>query len=385
MEPMIRLLTQTPWADLEHAYGPASDTSSHLLALLSTDIKARSAAVAHLDSAVLHQGSVYSATATAPAARVVAAMLQDPRMGEAVKDVLPWDTAPRLLRLELVDFLARVAQSCLFEHTDDEVQTGVTWPAARTCESLQTKSARDLLACRAAAPELLDALTPLFDDPDARIHLKALEAAVSLTGHRDRAASRPAIIDRLETLAGNSSAPRSRAVAARLLGILGARPQALLHDVHPGVRACAALAPALADEPHATRTILDALLIAHEADHWFEEHLPGQDGRLRFDLIEAAAARADDFLTLLPAALAVLPLTGVFTLDRDLGPFFTKAFARPHSTGAPLSPAQHTYLSAVLQRPELWPAIRSEPWFSGTGLPHEHDACHALAQASEPA
>ncbi|MFD9565337.1 hypothetical protein [Streptomyces sp. NPDC059994] len=158
----------------------------------------------------------------------------------------------------------------------------------------------------------------------------------------------------------------------------------LLHDAHPGVRACAALAPALADEPCATEAILDALLAPREADRWFEGHLPGQDGWLRFDLIEAAAARVDDFEALLPAAIAVLPLAGHFTLDRDLGVFLTAAFPRPHPVGTPLSPAQRTYLSAVLDREELWRAVSAEPWFRGAGLPEDRDACRALVEASKP-
>ncbi|GAA0592877.1 HEAT repeat domain-containing protein [Streptomyces crystallinus] len=383
MDLLNELLAQTDWSALEHAYGPASDTPFQLLALLSDDIEARSAAVGHLDSAILHQGSVYSATG--PAARVVAAMLKDPLTMEPVEDVVPWDDAvPRPVRLDLVDFLARVADSCRFDDTDDAALSAAMSAAVRDGEVLQARNARDLLACRAAAPELLDALTPVFDDPDGHIQVKALEAAVRLSDHEDLAGFRRAIGDRLDRVAVDSCDPRSRAAAARLLGMLGARPLALLHDAHPGVRACAALAPALADEPRATRAILDALLAVHEADHWFEEHLPGQDGWLRFDLTRAAAARVDDFEALLPAALAVLPLAGGFTLDRDLGPFLTAAFARPRSADAPLSLAQRTYLSAVLDREELWRSVSAEPWFPATGLPAERAACRALVEASEP-
>ncbi|MDR3083484.1 MAG: hypothetical protein LBV60_21650 [Streptomyces sp.] len=416
---MSKLLADTDWSELDHAYGPASDAPFQLLALFSADITARSAAVAYLDGAVLHQGSVYSATG--PVARVVATMLRDPRTMEPVENVLPWDTEPRPLRLDLVDFLARVAESCAFDSTDksallakahpagrDEAELELTqvefrtWLRDRTGggrtpppdkvpaavldkEFAQAMSARNTLACRALAPELLDGLTAVFDDPDGRVKVKALEAAVHLTGHRSLTKERPAIEHRLEAAAVDCPDPRVRAGAARLLGILGARPQALLHDVHPGVRACAAIAPSLADDPSATRAILDALLTPREADHWFEGHLPGQEGWLRFDLIRAAALGVDDFEELLPAALAVLALAGVFTLDQDIGPFVTAAFPRPHRVGNALSTAQRAYLSAVLDREELWRAVSAQPWFRRTALPQDPAACRTLVETPNPA
>ncbi|WP_194908740.1 hypothetical protein [Catenulispora rubra] len=412
MDSVDALLIQTDWSELDHAYGPASDAPFQLLALLGKDVQTRSAAVAYLDSSVLHQGSIYSATG--PVALVVAAMLDDPRTMELVENVLPWDTAPRPLRLDLVDFLARVAESCMFDAVDDAALIAEAHPAGRDEADLermraetrawlqditrddtspppktpaaamldrefqQTMRARNKLACRSTAPELLAALTLVFDDPDGRIRVKALEAAVHLSGHQDLVEAQSALTERLESTAGDCSDPRARAAAARLLGMLGARPQALLLDEHPGVRACAALAPELADDPRATRAILDALLTPTVADHWFEGHLPGQEGWLRFDLIWAAVERVDDFAELLPAALATLPLAGMFTLDKDLGSFLTAAFPRLHQDGDRFSAAQRTYLSALIDREDLWRAASAQPWFRRTGLPRDRDTCRAL-------
>ncbi|MQY10354.1 hypothetical protein SRB5_04610 [Streptomyces sp. RB5] len=416
---MSRLLTETDWSELDHAYGPASDAPFHLLALLGADITNRSAAVAYLDSAVLHQGSIYSATG--PIARVVASVLRDPRTAELVENVLPRDVEPRPLRLDLVDFLARVAESCAFDVVDepmllaeahparydeaelegmraevkawrrdmtgdDTTQSSDRLPAAvLDDEFARAMSARDMLACRAFAPELLNGLTAVFDDPDGRVKTKALEAAVHLSGHQNLVMNRPEIEHRLTEAAVSCSEPGVRAAAARLLGILGAHPEALLHDAHPGVRACAALAPSLAGDPFANRAILDALLTPHEADHWFEGHLPGQDGWLRFDLIRAAALGVDDFEDLLPAALAVLALASVHTLDEDLCPFVTAAFPRLHRAGDVLPPAQRAYLSALLDREELWRAASVQPWFRRTGLPQDLGACRTLVEISEGA
>lgn len=415
MDSVDTLLTQTDWSEFDHAYGPASDAPFHLLALLGDDSQARSAAVGYLDSAVLHQGTIYSATA--PVARVVAAMLDDPRTAEPVENVLPWDTAVRPLRLDLVGFLTRVAESCMFDAMDDAALKAEAHPVGRSEADMeriraetrawlrdvtdddpsppphkppvamldhdfqQAMHARTMLACRSTAPELLDALTAVFDDPDDRIRVKALEGAVRLSGHQDLVAAQAMLAERLESTATSCSDPRTRAAAARLIGMLGLRPLSLLLDAHLGVRACAALAPELADDPRATRAILDALLTPLDADHWFEGHLPGQKGWLRFELIWAAVERVDDFEELLPAALAALPLAGIFTLDKDLGTFLTAAFPHLHQDGDSLSPAQRAYLSALIDREDLWRAASTRPWFRRTGLPHERDACRALVDA----
>ncbi|MFF9567292.1 hypothetical protein [Streptomyces sp. NPDC014685] len=54
-----------PWAELRHAYGAATDVPGHLRALAGEDEEAASEAVSELYSAILHQGSVYGATAHA--------------------------------------------------------------------------------------------------------------------------------------------------------------------------------------------------------------------------------------------------------------------------------------------------------------------------------
>lgn len=82
------------WARLAHAYGRATDTPGHLAALTSRDERERMDAVAHLDSAILHQG--FPGTATAPAARVVSLLIVTDAVDADVRD-------------ELVDFLGAVA------------------------------------------------------------------------------------------------------------------------------------------------------------------------------------------------------------------------------------------------------------------------------------
>ena len=93
---------RTDWATLSHAYAPATDTPGHLRALLSDDVTARDDAVDHLFGSVLHQGTIYPATA--PAALAVASYLPDERTAATGADGLP-------VRGLLLGFLGEVGSS----------------------------------------------------------------------------------------------------------------------------------------------------------------------------------------------------------------------------------------------------------------------------------
>src|SRR5689334_16305580 len=94
---MLRMASQPRWSDLYHAYGVATDTPRHLAALVGDDPQARDAALVHLFGAIIHQGTPWSATA--PTARAVVAMLDDPRLDSTSRDAA-WPT-----RASLLDFL----------------------------------------------------------------------------------------------------------------------------------------------------------------------------------------------------------------------------------------------------------------------------------------
>ncbi|MFF8423453.1 hypothetical protein [Streptomyces sp. NPDC015680] len=55
-------LDQAPWAELRHAYGPATDVPEQLRALVCGDGEHRTQAWDRMWSALYHQGSVYEAT-----------------------------------------------------------------------------------------------------------------------------------------------------------------------------------------------------------------------------------------------------------------------------------------------------------------------------------
>src|SRR3954452_6118387 len=97
------------WNSLEHAYGPASDAPAELAALLSEDGDTFGNAIAYLDSAVLHQGTIYSATA--PAVEFVAGVLDDPRLLVASESALSWGDRLRPRLAALLEWIGLVADS----------------------------------------------------------------------------------------------------------------------------------------------------------------------------------------------------------------------------------------------------------------------------------
>jgi hypothetical protein len=433
VDPLRALLLEADWSALEHAYGPASDTPFHLLALVGDDREARSQALAHLDAAILHQGS--SCSATAPAARVVAQLLSDPRTAELVEDVFPWDPEPRPLRLALLGFLAGVAEACRFGIPHQQL-LAVAYPPDRDEAELQridrdrraaieelggdaatrllvdkvepppgllvaledeqygkAMEARDVLACRQVSGELLERVSPFLDDADQQVRAHALNVVVAVLADPGRAAAVPALARRLEAVAAASPSMRERATVAIMLGRLGVRPLGLLADAHPAVRACAALAPAMADDPRAIGELLSALADPRTADGWFEEPLPGMDGWFRFALVQAVVARVDDFAELLPAALAVVPLASSYTVDFDWGPLLQAAFPQPYAEGAPPSAVQHAFLAALVEHAALWEGCANPMgWLLRAGLPQDRDGLrqllnrggHAAAPAAQP-
>lgn len=62
---MLETLDAIEWSSLTHAYGKATDVPGVLRSLLSTDQKERRQAISMFYSTILHQRTVYSATAAA--------------------------------------------------------------------------------------------------------------------------------------------------------------------------------------------------------------------------------------------------------------------------------------------------------------------------------
>ena len=379
MDPLSLALLRVDWNSLDHAYGPAADAPGQLLALAGDDPEGRSGAVGYLDAAMLHQGSVFSATA--PFIKIVAMLLADPRTAVPVADILPWDPGPRPLRVALLDYLAVFAEACQLKIPGQDLIRDA-YPAGRDEADLQriyraqrdwrpdraartppppavmeavhdaeyrrAMYARFLIACREVVPDVFEAVLPLITGPGSAVRAPAMTTAAYCLDHPALAGRKDALAELLADTAAVSPEARERAVVARLLGMLGRRPEDLLHDEHPGVRACAALAREFSGDQRATRELVAALEVPQDADRWFTGHLPGQESSLHCDLAEALAARASDLEAVLPAALGLATASNQFTYDRDLAPFVRLAFPQAPTERTELATAQKTFLSALV-------------------------------------
>lgn len=351
------ILLGTDWAALEHAYADAADLPRELVGLLSGDPEVAGNVLATLDAAVLHQGTIYSATA--PAALYVAAVISDPRTLMPCGTALPWDDRTRPLRAALLEWLGNVADSAACGEDDGEEEPE---------EDLDA-----IAACRVIRRPLYQVVALYLDDPDESVRAAATRAAGHLLLAPDLAESRLAAAERLIELAGRQPAPE-RAGFALILAQWGVPPRDLLDDPEPAVRAYAALAPSLDAEPAALALVKEALLDPVTADAWFAGQQVLESGWLRFELVRALLRRTTVFAEIEEQAVAVARMTNAHTVDADWGPLLRRAFPAPHRPGAPLAPAQSAFLTALLDNPDCWPGTGNAiGWFRRAGLPYRRD------------
>ncbi|MET9519506.1 HEAT repeat domain-containing protein [Streptomyces sp. NPDC002994] len=368
----------TDWAALEHAYGTAQDTPLRLLQLLDEDPEVQAGALGLLDMSVLHQESLYSATA--PAALYVAAVLNDPRTLAGHENYSTWDDRPRPLRAALLEWLGQVADSAAYSETtgeDDGNDPGVTD------------------AVRAVRATIHDAVSLHLLAPDPTVREAALSATTALLQSPKLAGRISGTTQILRRLLAQSTDRRERAATILTIGAWGEDTISWLADPDPAIRACAALSPGCASNAKATRTILRALLDPAAIDSWFLEPtatdpwagdtLPQITGRLRHALLATAIDRANDFEELLPAALASVPFCSNLTIAEDWGPLLAAAFPSGYDQSAKLTPAQHRYLDALADRDVCWRYTHLvTSWFDDVGLPADRNAIRALLAGPRP-
>ncbi|MDQ3742412.1 MAG: hypothetical protein M3389_15890, partial [Actinomycetota bacterium] len=141
----------TDWSLLLHAYGTATDTPGHLERLAHGDDADARLALDHLWSAVLHQGSVY--TATAPVVLHLARELPSLRTAEHQAQALA--------------FVAEAAR-----------QTA-EWPDVERAEGgddMDAMFAEAIVAMREAAPEAATAVAPFAGHDDEEVRIAAYDA-----------------------------------------------------------------------------------------------------------------------------------------------------------------------------------------------------------------
>ncbi|MFD5892811.1 hypothetical protein [Streptomyces sp. NPDC060366] len=129
-------LDTQPWAEWEHAYGSADDVPGQLRALASDDAEEAEEALYELYGNIIHQGSVYEATAYAVPypARLAAAGIRPADMlmllGCIAESEDERSDTPGVCRVAVTAQLPLILP--LIEATDTAVRQAAVWAAART-------------------------------------------------------------------------------------------------------------------------------------------------------------------------------------------------------------------------------------------------------------
>lgn len=379
----LTALEHTDWNRLYHAYGRATDTPAHLRALLGQQEAARRQAMAHLWSAIIHQGTPW--TATAPTALVIAEMLRD---GAIERGDPLW--------ADMLAFLAAIAE---LAHQADNHREELERTAALDIDPLidgedeeaifededaaNTLYARALLGCAQVAPALMPVLLGGLEHPSPRARANAAMGAVDLARTEALRDHAQALERRLLALAQHAPTSDERSAHVLALGDLGHAPLAFLDAASPAVRLCAALAPSLAGHPRATDELLGALeRHAAEIDGWFEEKPPQFPMLPRFAVVARLIERVPDFAQLADAAIAVAQASSLHSADFDWGPLLRAAF--PAGDGQITTEAQRRYLAALVRHAELWNPVfgNASRQFQQAGLPYDRAACARLVGAA---
>jgi hypothetical protein len=139
---IVAAIQAVDWANLSHAYGPASDVEAQLIAVAVGDDATRSAAWWDLWGNIHHQGTIYEATV--PAVPIIGRLAA-------------WRAFPD--RVEAMAMLREVA-------ADEEVQTDARDVARGLLERWEEEPAeirRALLGLLSALPELHDERSDLIE------------------------------------------------------------------------------------------------------------------------------------------------------------------------------------------------------------------------------
>ena len=149
---MLESLNAVPWSKLEHAYGEARDVPNLIRALASPEQKVYEDAISRLWSSVIHQGTVYSSTASV--VPFFCELLEAPGVQN---------------KAELLDFLATIA------HGASYCDVHVREPERRDTPEMQQQIAEELSWVQAASDAVSDGYATYLrllqsTDPQLRAH-----------------------------------------------------------------------------------------------------------------------------------------------------------------------------------------------------------------------
>lgn len=386
-----------PWHRMFHAYAVATDTPNHLKALATDDAEAHKAALTHLFSAEIHQGTPWPSTPTTAVfvARLLAdGLIRDPG-----------------LRVDLLRFLRAVAESGdlggradearaaaypeddravndwldRYLAADEEGRLGLWTDEAEVGELLAVRAVVD---CHDAMPRLLELVLPLAGAPEPDVRTAALSAAVVLARHPRADAQRSRLIETLAEAAREPGLPADdRAALVLCIGETGAAPREFLADPWLVVRGCAALAPALAADPEALGVLAELIASPRAFELGFTRR-PDQFGTSpRCSLIAAACARLPDDDRLIAGVASVEPGDGWFSAEDEIGPYLRRFFAAGWPVPAERGRGQRSLARLIARADGLWNPGDGNRYlaFARLSLPQGREAWRELADApAEP-
>ncbi|MFF9349408.1 HEAT repeat domain-containing protein [Streptomyces sp. NPDC014734] len=428
---MLETFDTVDWANLPHAYGPATDVPGQLRALGSAERGVREKALGELNANIVHQGSRY--LATAPAVPFLLELLADPStpigpeiLGLLARLAIGDDHSPldgyaiSVLREAaeggpelLADAAAQVSMAqephparpepsadteCEDEEEDeeeDEDEEDDLLPIERYVEDLPHEEQTRIhafveLAAYDAVRAGLPLVRSLLDAEDAAVRTAA---AHLLAWFPEEAAT---ALPALERIVGDPD-PVVAATALVAVGRLAepgpARAPRLLDDALDDprdlVRWGAATALARLNGPRADRAVADALRERVSRDTERGEEVPFFDGDVRGYAARSLCLLGDDHIDeTLTTLLARLPEISGGEALHVAGAALRLAFPeRPLSAGTPfatLHDRQRRLIRALADSPGTW-RLGGRPFgnFAALmrtyGLPTEVDALAAYA------
>lgn len=394
------VLHDTDWGRLFHAYGVADDTPGHLRNLASPQAAERQAALTHLHSAILHQGTIYSATPAAVG--VITTLLRDVtaraaldadtlaalvaflgQVGSSLNEIEPPQADPYPSDAELDTLILHLRDD---EDGEDEEGWGSPLISTLMCHAF--------LALRAMAGDVLDALAAYLSDDNDEIRREAVNAAAQWGVMAPDSAAAHAVAARIQARLDAGSGRDARDDRAGLilaLGQLGHDVSRWLDDADDAIRACAAL---FVPDARATAILVTALTRPDQVDAWFTQRPPYFPMHTRLTLLGALIERQVPLAQLLPAALALIARTqGGLLANSEWGRILTLALPDQAAAFRPgqrpplpahLSPAQHAVLLALHANPDLWNPRDGNAGLARmtVGLPDTRDALAAYLAAT---
>ncbi|EKX92220.1 hypothetical protein [Corynebacterium durum] len=168
----VLLLDSVDWSRQIHMYGKATDTPTHLRALLGNDTEAIHKALQHLDSAPLHQGTVAPAAVTC--AQFIVTALNEKAISQqcAINGVLEWlGELGSSIDYDVPEEKPRVDNTLLeelFQMNDDEMEEFFDFLDDNGMELMDSLYIQSLQELHAYAPNVVDTLTRFGATQEAR-------------------------------------------------------------------------------------------------------------------------------------------------------------------------------------------------------------------------